>query len=251
MISKQVLDRERSAREVSATRVHGETIQRAVDVALRPFLREGEALPDAQLLVELLLRRMEARLGALVETDRLHNDELADDPPLRAARESGVETLRASLMELFEVVVGIYGGGARTALWSGRLDNDPARLVHSADVVIRGLPGAALGESRLTGVELDRAAWVTRLSSEQAALSTALEALAREGREAEQTLQAKHVALAASDEAFTEAASMVAALLRFADEPELARRVRPSVRKPGRRVVEVENDGGSLLEEDT
>lgn len=250
MISKQVLDRERSAREVSATRVHQETIQRALDDALRPFLREGEALPDTPLLMELLLRRMEDRLARAIEADRLHNDELADDSPLRATRDTQVEALRASLMELLEVVVGIYGPSARAALWSGRLDSDPARLIHGADAIRRALPTAALGTSRLTGVELNRDAWVTRLRDQRDALDATLEALAREGREAEQTLQTKHAAIEAYDDAFTQAAALIATLLRLADEQDLARRVRPSARRPGRRVVEVEDGEGGRAEED-
>jgi hypothetical protein len=65
-------------------------------------------------------------------------------------------------------------------------------------------------------------------------LGQALDDIAREAREAETTLNAKHAAIEASDRMFTRGASWLSATYAGADFTDLASRVRPSGRRPGR-----------------
>ena len=58
--------------------------------------------------------------------------------------------------------------------------------------------------------------------------------MAREAREAEQTLTRRRTALAANDLAFSCGADLLSALFWAAGEGDLADRVRPSKRRPGR-----------------
>ena len=55
----------------------------------------------------------------------------------------------------------------------------------------------------------------------------------REGREAEITQASKDKAIAAYDTAFALTAGLLEVFLRFAGEPTLADKVRPSTRRPG------------------
>jgi hypothetical protein len=62
------------------------------------------------------------------------------------------------------------------------------------------------------------------------------ELVEREAREAEATLVAKNAALAEYDATFSSVATVVSGLLRMGGSAELAARVRPSPRRPGRTV---------------
>lgn len=241
MPSKLVIDRDRSARAVDAARVHLPTLVQAITATLTPYLRDGESVPDTALLVDLYLRRMTTASTTMVNADDAHLAELADDPAARDERDQNIDTLTASLNELRQLVTGLHGPAALTAI---HLTEAPAReplhLQRTAADVARTLPAADLGPSRLLGVHLDTAAWATRLDAERQAVASSLQRVAIEGREAEHTLGAKHNAISAFDDTFAQAANLLTLLLQFADQPKLADRIRPSGRKPGRRAVDEE-----------
>jgi len=241
MPSKLVIDRDRSARAVHAARVHLPTVRDAGAAMLTPFLRDGESMPDVALLVDLYLRRMIAAADAMVIVDDAHLAELADDPTARDDRDLALETLTASLTELRQLVTGLHGPAALAAVrLADAPDREPLRLQRAASDTARALPGADLGPSRITGVQLDATLWAVRLDAERAAVTTALDRVATEGREAEQTLSAKNDAIDAFDEAFRQAATLLTLLLEFAGKPDLAEKVKPSGRKPGRRADDEE-----------
>jgi hypothetical protein len=65
-------------------------------------------------------------------------------------------------------------------------------------------------------------------------------ALATELRESEATQTAKDKAIVAYDRTFSRVATLAGALLEIAGESELAKRVRPSTRRPGRTVEDAD-----------
>ena len=94
MPSKEVIDREKSAREVvAAGETHGVAVAAALGELLTPLLKRGEKMPDIALLVALMGRRLEATSEALVKAaNRAPLGVIAVDPLLAA---HGEDRLRA------------------------------------------------------------------------------------------------------------------------------------------------------------
>ena len=72
--------------------------------------------------------------------------------------------------------------------------------------------------------------------------------VADEERQAQATLEAKNKAIAVYDHAFSITASLVSTLLNAAGEKELAKRVRPSARRPGQTNEDAPSPGSELAE---
>jgi hypothetical protein len=236
MPTKQVVDRQKSAEAViAAGETHKERVVGRLKEALEPQLRRGEKLPDAALLVELVTRALGAASAAMVAADEAHQRELADDAGPRAARDQAAEALYRELVELREIATGLLGGAAAATLGlSGDTPRDPVALGRFAGEVIAALKGKSLPPSRVRGAAFAASEWVASLEKSRAALTDAVGAVAREGREAEGTLTRRDQAVAAYDERFGGAASFLGGLFKLAGEGELADRFRPSARRPGR-----------------
>ena len=241
MASKMVTDRQKSASLALA-------ILDAQGARLRSGLRAelGEAGADAGLayLSTLASRVAEARDG-MIDADEAHEAELGDDPGAREARDVATATLRERLVTLRESVRGVYGPLAERALFSGSASPDPVVLARQAGEVAARLESNPLPPPRVTGATVDAAAIVQQLREGRDTLEAALEVVAREAREAQVTLTAKTGAMATYDRAFTHFASSLFTAFERADEPELAARVRPSRRRPGRLDAEVEGPPAS------
>ena len=72
-------------------------------------------------------------------------------------------------------------------------------------------------------------------------LQKALADVAREKKEANASLHAKQATVTESDEAFTTVARLLSATFAMARRKDIARKVRPSGRRPGRTVEPVED----------
>ncbi|MBN2526395.1 MAG: hypothetical protein JXR76_08375 [Deltaproteobacteria bacterium] len=81
-----------------------------------------------------------------------------------------------------------------------------------------------------------------------AALTTALAAISEDVRQADIKLVEKREAMDAYDKGFSATADLISTLLKLAGEDELAKRVRPSSRRPGQ-TVEDANDALLDVEE--
>lgn len=237
MASKQVTDREKSARAVgAAAETHAKDIGAGLESALEPYLAKGETMPDLGLLARLLGRGIEARAKALVDADVAHEKELGDDAQPREQRDAAAEKVRHVLVDLRAVAEPTYGAaGLRLLSLAGAVPSDPSVLKTTAAAV-----SAALLDDKLKlpkarkGMKLDRQVFADELAESLPALGKALNDVAREAREAETTLTAKTRAMEVNDAGFTRAAGTLAMLAAAAGLDDLAARVRPSGRNPGR-----------------
>ncbi len=100
--------------------------------------------------------------------------------------------------------------------------------------VSAALSSQKLPKSRVRGATFRAEDWVERLDDRITPLEKAIDVVAREVREAEGTQATKNRALEAYDETFRKVATLLSATLSIAGEDELASRVRPTARRPGR-----------------
>ncbi len=242
MPSKQVVDRQKSATAVGAAAdTHGPKVAAAVSEVVASYLQEGEVMPDVALLLVLAKRLLDDRTASMVAADEAHAAELGDDAPARDAREETSHALRDLLVTARPLLAGVYGPGAPAAVGLvGSLPDDPAMLARKAGEVATALGAADLGEPRSSYVSLDPTALADDLAIGAAAVDAALKKVAAEVREAETTLTAKHGAIDGYDGAFADVAWALNGVFRLGGERELAERIRPSVRRPGRTVADAE-----------
>lgn len=190
--------------------------------------------PDVARLVELIARALEHDTAAMVAADEAHLRELGDDDGPRTRRDQAAETLYASVVELRQVVTGLYGPSALPLCGlSGPTPTDPATLSSFGGEVIHALRTNALPPSRIKGDQVVPSEWASRLKRERAALDGALADVTREAREADATLAAKGAAIAAWEGRYSKSAGVLSALLQFTGEEEIAGKVRRVVRQKG------------------
>ena len=235
MPSKSVTDRQKSTRSVNAAiKTHANAIHERFADLVAPVLAEGEQVPDMRHLLDVLGRLLTLRVEAMVEADEAHIQELGDDAPARAVRDEVAEDLRAFVVELRQVLEGLYGPRFNARLnISGSTPEDPVVLIRFAGEMAKGLRDTPLPESRIPSASIDKAQTAQALDDKAEALDTALDKVALESREAETTQSAKDRAITANDLTFLHAARELEAIARLVELPDLADRVRPSVRRPG------------------
>lgn len=234
MASKQVTDRQKSADSViAAGETHAEPVQQALADLTKPLLKKGESPPDFGVLVKLSASLLAAAKDRMVKADEAHEIELSDDAPVREARDAAAADLRGALVDLREIIVGAYGQSTAAKLFLGATPEDPVVLSRFAGEVADKLDKTKLPAPRIKGAKLDAAETAASLREKRAQLDKHLEALHREQREAQKTLAAKYAAIPAYDRVFTGVATTLSGLLLLAGEPDLAAKVRPSIRRPG------------------
>ena len=233
--SKQIVDRTKDSIAVLASvNAHARLVETRLGELLKPHLRKGETMPDVSRLLELIARVVEARTEVMTGADTSHQTELADDEGFRRQRDERTADLVTIITQAREALDGVYGSGAiqRYGI-KGTTPRDPAQLVAFATAMAQKLHAEALPAPRFTA-SVDRKAIAAEIRAGLAPLQDAIDHVAREVREAEGTLVARDAAVETFDATFSRAAATFVALYRLAGEDELAARIRPSVRRPGR-----------------
>ena len=230
MPSKQVSDRAKADTSVRAALSENE--KKIVEGVLKQL---GLAPEVISALLQAMSSTLESATGTMVAADTAHMNELGDDAAPRVERDQQAERVADELSALRDAVTVAYGAPAlRTLGFDGRTPVDPVQLQLLGSQVVENLgKWKAPGPSRLPGFELQPELWSAKLNAPLVSLSSALEAVAREKREADTTLVAKNRAIEDWDKTFSLTATILSALLELVGERELARRVRPSRRRPG------------------
>jgi len=230
-ISKQVVDREKSAAKVvAAARSYKDKMGAGVGALLGAA--NGNA---AKIIAASAADVLEQRARAMVAADEAHIAELGDDAQNRIARDEKAANLRAVFVDLRDLATTMFGPAYAAALgYEGATPEDPVMLKRLGERLVSKLDSTARPAPRFAGMTFDPAPWKAKIAAPLAALAQALDAAATESREADKTLAAKTRAIADYDDAFSKTAGLVSALLRIAGEEELADRVRPVKSRPGR-----------------
>lgn len=234
MPSKLITDRQKSAESVIAVaEAHTVATAKGIELRLKPFLKKGEAVPDIETLMHLCARALEAAKDRMVEADAAHEAELGDDAAVRDARDAASNGLYTRLVELREVLIGVYGSDIAGKVFNGSTPEDAVVLERYAGEVADRLGKIKLPAPRVKGAKLDPGEIADGLGEQRGELKKQLKAVQREIREAQATLAAKNAELVAYDEGFASIATIFTGLLRLGGQRDLAAKVKPSMRRPG------------------
>lgn len=244
MPSKQVTDRSRSSNAVlAAARTHGGLVETNLGAMLEPYLKKGEKVPQVAFLCELMARALDANATTMVDADLVNEAELDDDDAPRIAREQGIDRLYTHVVDIGDIVIGLYGRPYLKPLGlDGETPREPNQLLQYSKTIANNLLKVELPKPRVKGSGLNVKEAAADIEELREALASALKDVAREVREAEQTQVKKHEAIEGYDKTFSGVASLLTTLLEVAGEPKLASRVRPSKRRPGQTAEDADDE---------
>ncbi len=197
-------------------------------------------------LLETLVGLLEEARDRLIASDRDHRDQMAKASGFRRLRGKAFEALVPYVAGLRDACKGIYGPDTVEQLgFAVRMPTHPGVLFEQAEhlAVRLGEPDLVLPEPRFKGVDLAPADRAEEMSPLVRQLGQMLDGVSREERRADATKIAKDEAQAEYDRTFVWGARTAEDLFRMADLSEVAKRVRPSTRRPG---LTVEAEAGEL-----
>ena len=233
---KAVTDRKQSCRTVLwAIDTYGDRLVRELSGTFDPLLAEGQVMPfETQL--ELFKKKLTLDLDQVVATDRQYRDQKARDPISRGFRDRQIGAVNTSVIDLRQAFTGIYSEDKLAEFgFARRTPSQPEALQEQAIHLVERLSDSKLD---LTGssyrdVQLDAPNLVRELAGSVEALQAASDDLVREERKTEALKLAKDAALAEYNTSFLWIARTVESLCQLAGLEEVAKRVRPSSRRPG------------------
>ena len=243
--SRSLIDRLASCRVVLwALNTHGPRLTELFDEPQGQPLPEGLTTgfqPVVKTLVDVLT---EAR-DRLTASDRTRRDQEAQVIHYRQLRDEAFKNLSPFVVGLRDTFLGACGLGVVSQLgFARRTPQQPGDLFEQAQHLTARLsdPDLVLPAPRYQGVLLDAPELAVEMQPLVEKLGETLEHVSREERMFDAAKIAKDEALEVYDRNFLWAARTAESLFRLANLPEVAKRVRPSTRRPGL-TNEVENEG--------
>ncbi len=236
MPSRMIVLRERSARLVANSgKTHAKKIAEALHKRLEPHLQAGESMPDFRIVIALLARSLEHDMDELNAAEVAHKTESREDTEARNERDTAGDELYGKLINTRAGVDLVYGPAAAKALGlSGSTPRDPTTVLEFARRLRLSLAKLNALAPLRQAMTLNIATLESELDSAITRHQDALNTVARETRETEAELTRKSRIQASYDRHFSSVAACFEGLFRLAGQEELANRVRPSQRRPGR-----------------
>ena len=233
---KSVTDRAQSCRAVKwAIDTHGTRLAGDLGDTFHPLLADGQVMPfETQL--ELFKKKLCLDLDRVVATDRQYRDQKARESISRRHRDDQVDSVTSEVLGLRKALTGILSDDKLAELgFARRTPTRPEVLQEQASHLVERLGDSEsdMSGSRYRNLQLDVSDLAQELNVAVEALQTASDDLVREERETEVLKLAKDEALTTYNQSFLWIARTVEALCRLAGLDEVAKRVRPSQRRPG------------------
>ena len=250
MPTKGVSDRLRSCRfVVSSIYENKARVAERFQALAVPGVGDGAAeavlpAPDVEALLTFLAAVLE-RLGEeMVAADQAYLEEISDDPKFREAREEARDALTDKFLRQRDIFTGTYGKVvAREVGFEANVERDAGRLVLQVQRIVDTLTsGYRPPPEEVAGVTIELETFAGDFDPEYTNLSQAQDDLLRELREADTKLIAKRAAIERFEAWFLVTTRTGVAYYTLVDMDEEARRIRPSLRRPGRREEEDEGE---------
>ncbi len=190
-----------------------------------------------------LVAELEVAKAEMISANSSHLGRLAQVVELQGRRDDLKRALYSRFVKVRQTYETLYGShrGFPVLAVSGRTPRHATGLVAQVRETAGFLaqPRVELPRLDIAGITVDPPATAAQLAAGAGELDGALVDLDTALKLAEVTRAAKNDAIAAYDATFLRVARVAESLFHFAGLHELAKRVRPSTRRPGRRLAEV------------
>ncbi len=216
-----------------------------------PVNNEGGIIVDYAGVFANLGTELRSAHQGMVAANTVHLGQLARIVALKERRASLTKGLITRFLRVRHGLEGFFGAhqGFPMLAVAGDTPRDPVGIVHQVRETVDFLkqPKVELPTLDLDGIQIDLVATATQLSGEADLLDQLLVELDRARKDAEVTRQAKNDAIDLFDDVLLWVGRALESYFHLAGMHDLAARVRPSARRPGRRAAE--EDSGSDSEE--
>lgn len=252
---KAVTDRIQSCQTVvEALDAYGDQLVAVLSESLDPLLEEGQVTPFATQL-SLFRKKLPLDRDQLVTTDRSYRDQRARESVVRRRRDDQMAEVNGDVVGLRRAFTGFYSEERLAELgFARRTPQTPVELLEQAAYLVERLgdPELDLSGSRFGDFQLVANAMTKKVNESVEALAPLIEEVARSERRSEAKKLAKDDALETYNTSFVWIARTVESLCQLAGLDEVARRVRPSRRRPGETEKEPEEtEGDEPTDEET
>lgn len=210
------------------------------DLVVRGLLVHNAWLPEELRLDEATLRAtiewmanvIRHKTSSMVASEGAYVDEQADDPPLRDARDTAVPAVSQCMSLTRSKVEAVLGEvGLTTYALREAVPRQPVELAAYAGTSAKLLRRYPRAEPDKTGGTLDTVALAAAIDETLKPLSDALSGLVTEQRQLQAAMARRDTELGEWNEVYVNGTAAFAWLARMARQPELAQRIRPTVRR--------------------
>ncbi len=238
MASRLVVLRERVVNAFQAAfSAWGDILTTAVGERIEPFLEDGEVAFDLPLVQRVLQRMVAASFDDMVEADKDRVDELADDIRPRLERDRQIAQVRQKLIEIRRIAEGLFGRrrAVEVVAIDGATAREPELLWRQAEHTLSRLrsPDLRIPQASTAAVNFDAAGLAAELDPLVTGLRGAIDAIELAERLTAESLQAKQDAMDEHDLLIRACKGILSGFCLLARRPDLARRLRISLPRPG------------------
>lgn len=247
---KAVIQRQKSSNTVVATREQLGVVGEAL-TGLFPKAPAGPLIAALVLLLGVFYDWLIRATDEMVKADIANVEELGDNREILDRRDQATAEVRAVLVELRAVLTTFFGPQvlAPFGYFTGETPTDP--------VLVQRLGASALKQLRTfnpppaprKSMQFDNAEWIELLEKPVETLDARLAEVAADLRQDQLTQQAKNRAVENYDRAFKATTTLLVGVFTAVGRDDLASRVKPSARRPGRTLEDVNADGETEVEE--
>ena len=210
----------------------------AANDRIEPFLAEGEAPFDLDLLQRVLQRMVGASFERIVEADKAHADQLTDDVAPRLERDQWVAEVRSKLIDIRRIALGLVGPKRVVEIVAidGATAREPELLWRQGEHTLSRLrsPEFRLPVKSTQGVQFDPEQIADELEPLVTGLRGSIAAIRLEERTAALSLQAKLEEMDEHDQLISASRHILVGFYLLARRPDLAKRVRISLPRRSR-----------------
>ena len=238
---KAILDRKKSAAAVvAASRRWSTATAGSLAEVMRPFLAEGETLPDLELAQRLLGRALEHHWRRLESADQARTRAAERACRLAGERAAARTALYRRVVDLRRILRGVFGDNAcrRQLGIAGDTSRDLVLLPRQARHAVERLADLSrhgpLPPASFEPTPHDLARWAAPVEATAETLRSAAARAARAARELEAAEAEQRRAIAGFDSMLLRVASLLAGVYVGAGRDQRAAAVRPSRRRLGR-----------------